>query len=303
MRNIYDEKKWYDCKNIVLWGAGVLGKQVLNMGLPVTSIWDVGFAEVGTLRGISVERPLSGEFNKEDTLVIICVGNKSAQTEISGILKINNYQNVLFFNDVENIIYSRKVKSFKILNQSIKPGGTVFIGDSITEQFRLSKYFPNINIYNRGIGGDTVAGLLKRLDESVFELKPEKVFICIGTNDIAKKIPVDTIVQQLCALMHILAEKLPEAKILVISILPVYSGDSPDIDKLIIYPRTNELIRELNKKILNMSSDGNFSYINVHDKLTDNSCQLDINLTTDGLHLNKSGYEVFAKALESYLIT
>lgn len=70
----------------------------------------------------------------------------------------------------------------------------VFLGDSITaartytkiiESYTLLR-FPrrNIRFYNAGIGGDTAAGALKRLDRDVFSYRPTVVTVCFGLNDI-----------------------------------------------------------------------------------------------------------------------
>lgn len=40
-------------------------------------------------------------------------------------------------------------------------------------------------IYNRGIGGFTIPELYSVRDVCIFDLSPEKIFINIGTNDIA----------------------------------------------------------------------------------------------------------------------
>lgn len=50
----------------------------------------------------------------------------------------------------------------------------------------LQNVEPRIRVYNRGIGGDVTDGLLERMDESIFDLEPKKVFINIGTNDISR---------------------------------------------------------------------------------------------------------------------
>jgi hypothetical protein len=59
----------------------------------------------------------------------------------------------------------------------------VMLGDSITYFPDWRELFPDVNIANRGIGGDTTDGVLKRLD-SVISLHPRKVFVMLGVNEL-----------------------------------------------------------------------------------------------------------------------
>ena len=52
-------------------------------------------------------------------------------------------------------------------------GALVFLGDSITQCWRdVGSSFPGIKVANRGISGDTHAGVLIRLQEDVVALNP-----------------------------------------------------------------------------------------------------------------------------------
>ena len=55
----------------------------------------------------------------------------------------------------------------------------IFLGNSITEGGDWKVLFPNQNVINRGISGDTTDGILFRLDE-ITSSKPKKIFILIG---------------------------------------------------------------------------------------------------------------------------
>jgi len=48
-------------------------------------------------------------------------------------------------------------------------------------------------VLNSGIEGDITSGVLARLDE-VIRHQPAKLFICIGTNDLARGIAVPSII-------------------------------------------------------------------------------------------------------------
>ena len=66
----------------------------------------------------------------------------------------------------------------------------VCFGDSLTEGAYGGSYFealrrlrPDLDLVNRGVGGDTVLNLLERLDKDVLDLQPDGVFVMIGGND------------------------------------------------------------------------------------------------------------------------
>ncbi|HET8667740.1 MAG TPA: GDSL-type esterase/lipase family protein, partial [Terriglobales bacterium] len=61
----------------------------------------------------------------------------------------------------------------------------VFYGDSITDLWKLSQYFPGKPYINRGISGQTTPQMLVRIRQDVIDLKPAAVVMLAGTNDIA----------------------------------------------------------------------------------------------------------------------
>ena len=61
----------------------------------------------------------------------------------------------------------------------------VFMGDSITDGWKLDEYFPGKPYINRGISGQTTPQMLIRFRPDVVDLKPAAVLILAGTNDIA----------------------------------------------------------------------------------------------------------------------
>lgn len=66
-------------KNIVIWGAGnlgtALGKKMLDKGVHISIYWDARYEEIKYCNGISVVENFSGDFNPEETMVIIGIVN------------------------------------------------------------------------------------------------------------------------------------------------------------------------------------------------------------------------------------
>src|SRR5690348_1170260 len=90
--------------------------------------------------------------------------------------------------------YLQRVSHFKTLPKT--KGDIIFLGNSITDGAEWSELFNDNKIKNRGISGDITAGVLHRLNE-VAERKPDKVFLLIGVNDLARNISTDSILKNL----------------------------------------------------------------------------------------------------------
>lgn len=200
-----------------------------------------------------------------------------------------------FFEMLFKFGYDSKVKAFRVLNKFAKPNGIVFVGDSITQDYNVYEYYKGIDIYNRGIGGDTTQGLLNRLDVSIDQLKPSKVFLQMGTNDLEllNATPIDVFDNISKVVEHI--KKLSiGTKIYVISLYPVNSN----LDKASVGKRTNTNIEKTNELLKNLED---VTFINIYDKLL-SSGVLNPLYTLEGLHLNQEGYEMVSEILKPFVI-
>ena len=77
--------------------------------------------------------------------------------------------------------YYRKLDWFN--DNPVEKDDIVFLGDSLTDWGPWDEIFPDYPIKNRGIGGERVKGLYRRLDNVVIG-QPAKIFLMIGTNDL-----------------------------------------------------------------------------------------------------------------------
>lgn len=164
----------------------------------------------------------------------------------------------------------------------------VFIGDSITEGAEWEDLFPNIKIANRGIGGDTTEGVLKRLD-SIYATNASKAFIMIGVNDLASGISVgDMLIRYKKIALKIAAYGIPlyiQSTILTGEPLKDLNGKISELnDHLRYFAQHNQLM----------------TYIDLNHKLAPNLF-LDPRYTNDQVHLNGYGYAVWKELIESYV--
>src|SRR5277367_2207612 len=61
----------------------------------------------------------------------------------------------------------------------------IFLGDSITDYWKLADYFPGKPYINRGVDGQSTPEMLVRFRQDVIALHPKVLVVLAGTNDIA----------------------------------------------------------------------------------------------------------------------
>jgi len=170
----------------------------------------------------------------------------------------------------------------------------VFLGDSMTDEGHWHELFPKLNLVNRGIGGDTTAGVLNRIDQ-VTKLAPPKIFLMIGTNDLCFNRQIPDIIKNYDEILSILHQRLPNTKIYMESVLPFNDHIFPSV-----YLRTNENIKTLNVGIKKLAQLHNDPYIDLTKYFSDKDGRLPAEDTVDGLHLNEKGYAIWRDQLRKF---
>jgi lysophospholipase L1-like esterase len=184
--------------------------------------------------------------------------------------------------------YFARTNEFKIYNRFAKPQGIVFVGDSLTQRYPLNEFFPGLHVYNRGIDGDTTVGLLKRLDLSIFDLKPTTVVLQIGTNDLqVEGITKDLTIVNIQKIVKAIQTTLPAIHLILVSLYPVNLSIDKLVNKFIVGPRTNEDIKSINQAIANIQG---VKFVNVYPHLLNEDKELNMQYSKEGLHLSLAGY-------------
>ncbi len=85
-------------KKIVLWGGSYLGKAVgkhlLDNDVIIDHYWDMRCEDIKEVNGIKVVKPFTDE-DKENTLIIFCIGNNVIRNQLLKELSDYGYKNVL----------------------------------------------------------------------------------------------------------------------------------------------------------------------------------------------------------------
>ena len=243
------------------------------------------------------------------------MGSCNTNEKIKNSLYPDSESLIRYQDDWKKSTYFKRINNFK--ENPIGRNKVVFLGNSITNGLR--KHFSQFNrsdIVNRGIDGDISLGVLERLNEIIY-YKPKAVFILIGINDFFNdltKMPEVTpkfVSKNIFNSAKTIKKGSPKTKIYLQTILPINkqqyqnklkkdTGNSyywlePDfeinINEQIL--KTNEILR--NNKI--------FQVIDLHPLFIDKNSIMNEKYSTDGVHLNKLGYQKWIDIINPVLST
>lgn len=169
----------------------------------------------------------------------------------------------------------------------------VFLGDSVTDDWRLNEYFPEQDYLNRGIGGQVSSQMLDRMQSDVIELRPVAMVVHAGTNDIARGVPLTAIQDDFTMIATLAASN--NIRLVVASVLPVHDyNQEQDPSYLRSAARPARTILDLNDWLRKFSADRGAVYLDYFSAMVDGNGALRKELSDDGLHPNSEGYRVMA---------
>lgn len=165
----------------------------------------------------------------------------------------------------------------------------VFLGDSITDLWDLSKSFPGKPYVNRGIGSQVTAQMLLRFHQDVVALHPAAVVILAGVNDLQGVLQQET-EQQIEANYEAMADLADRHRIRVVfaSLLPInnYTDNARDMLK----ERDPARLRALNTWLKAFCRKRGYAFADYFPALADEHGLLQRDLTRDGIHPLAAGY-------------
>ncbi|MGE0104016.1 MAG: SGNH/GDSL hydrolase family protein [Blastocatellales bacterium] len=172
----------------------------------------------------------------------------------------------------------------------------VFLGDSITDGWKLDEYFPDQPYINRGISGQTTPQMLIRMRPDVIELKPRVVVLLAGTNDIAGNTGPMTI-EMITDNYESIAElaRINRIKMVFASVLPIHDYGRTRVSER----RPPETILKLNEWLKNYCKTNGHVYLDYFSQMVDDTGMLKAELANDGLHPNAEGYKIMAPLAEA----
>ena len=187
--------------------------------------------------------------------------------------------------DASDMFYNAWLTQFE-KNERDTECDVLFLGDSLTAFGLWSEFFPDIDLINRGIPGDTVKGVFDRLPEAESR-HPKKIFLMIGSNDLS----IGTSGEEIVACLN--------------DILRELSGNTPELYLLSILPResiNDSIIVKVNEEYRQAAlSYENVTFLDIHDLyLKDGKFNREL-YSSDRTHLNGAGYQIWVKEIEPYI--
>ena len=204
-------------------------------------------------------------------------------------ISINSFsQKVPFYNDIQAF------KKEDSLKTPIK-NPVLFIGSSsFTKWTRLQQDFPTIPILNRAFGGSTLLDVIRFQNEVIFKYQARKIVIYCGENDLASSetITPTEVLNRFKILYESIRKQQPKVPIVFVSIKPSISRWKMKEKQI----ETNKLIEAF------INKNKNILFVNIWDKMLDENGnpKKDI-FSSDNLHMNEKGYEIWIDALKHKL--
>jgi lysophospholipase L1-like esterase len=187
----------------------------------------------------------------------------------------------------------------------VKQQRIAMLGDSLTYRFDRLHTVPDCEMHNFGMDGAVTGDVLAGLGR-VFAVRPDKIFLQIGINDVLSmyclwseaepdlRASLEGIAGRHETICLTLRRGAPQSALHVCSLLPVACG----IDS---YGRANKAIRMLNGMYEKTARDTGAVFINLYEKVADADGGLGADYDLDGVHLRPAAYAVWLEALLPFL--
>jgi lysophospholipase L1-like esterase len=184
----------------------------------------------------------------------------------------------------------------RLLQLPPEAGRVVFLGDSITDGWKLGQSFPGKPYVNRGISGQTTPQMLVRMFPDVIALKPAALIVLAGTNDIAGNTGPSTL-QMIEDNLQAITELAQGhgIKVILCSVTPV--SDYTPRKQTVQRPPAD--ILKLNAWMREYAGKVNALYADYFTATVDETGSLKQGYSADGLHPNDKGYALMVPVAEA----
>ncbi len=192
--------------------------------------------------------------------------------------------------------YYARMRTFEA-EPPIRSTDIAMLGNSITEGGKdWAEKLGKPNVRNRGISSDVALGVDARLYQ-ITPHKPAKIFLLIGINDVSHDVTVDSVMTDIRILVDHIRAQSPKTKLVLQSILPIRENDRWKKLK-----GKSGMIPQINARIEALAREKGLTFINLFPHFTEPGTNvMRAELTYDGLHLSKAGYDVWVKLLKPHL--
>lgn len=162
----------------------------------------------------------------------------------------------------------------------------VFLGGSLVHSGRWQEWLPEYRCLNFAVDGATTSRIAARTDAVIGEA-PHAIVLLAGTDDVASRGAVELTVRAVQNILYRLRSALPEAWILVHSLVPWAVESTP-------------LLEEINRHLWQFAPSVRAQYLDLWPALAEDDA-MNPHYSDDRHHLNADGYEAWLAELKPAL--
>lgn len=190
------------------------------------------------------------------------------------------------------------------------PIGVLFLGDSITERWRIAPqiwqaYYGNYAPANFGIGGDRTQNVIWRIEHGELDgIAPKVLVLMLGTNNSLTYTAAEIAAADR-KIVAMIRAKLPDTRILLLGVFPRGPRDPKGgpIDAAAIDDAARRMvtIRAVNRDLAKLDDGRTIRYLDIGHVFLGPDGQIPEALMPDRLHPGPAGYQLWADAMQPLL--
>jgi len=191
--------------------------------------------------------------------------------------------------------FEKEVANLTAQDSTVKKKKIILFTGSSSVRFwkDVQSYFPEHNVLNRGFGGSTMKDMLYYTDKLIIPYRPKMIFIYEGDNDLAGKRTPNEILASADSIVMLIRSKLSKK-------VPIYFFSAkPSVARWSL----KETYLVFNQKLKDWTATKkNVKYIDVWTPMLDANGEVRKDIfISDGLHMNKKGYDIWGRVLKPYI--
>jgi lysophospholipase L1-like esterase len=175
-----------------------------------------------------------------------------------------------------------------------KKGGALFVGSSSIVRWKtLAADFPELNVINRGFGGNQIKDSTHYAERMIFPYEPSKILLRAGGNDINAGWPAEDVFADFVAFVKKVRTRLPDVQIYYISLAATVKR----LEQVAEGEKMNRLIADY------CQANSGLTFIDSSSCTLGDDRQPSLKyLVGDKLHLNELGYRRMTAAVRAAVL-